>query len=79
MSKASIYYTVGNVDSKHDVKELKHEINILRGVLSVSVSEQSDRIAVDYDTSGVEPQRIQKKIENLGYNIKDVQSENHIM
>ncbi len=79
MSKASAYFTVGNIDGKHDVKELKRELDSLRGVLSVSVNEQTERIAVDFDTTGTKQECIHKKIEKLGYHISEVQFENHIM
>lgn len=79
MSKASVYFTVGNVEGKHDVKELKRELDAIRGVLSVSVNDQTESIAVDFDTSGVKQENIQKKIEKLGYDVLDVRFENHIM
>lgn len=79
MSKASAYFTVGSIDGKHDVKELKHELGTLTGVLSVSINEQTESIAVDFDTTGVDRERIQKKIEKLGYDVLDARFENHIM
>ncbi|MPL95178.1 hypothetical protein SDC9_41347 [bioreactor metagenome] len=79
MSKASAYFTVGNIDGKHDVKELKRELDTLHGVLSVSVNERTERIAVDFDTTGTEQERIQKRIEKLGYHVSEVQFENHVM
>jgi len=79
MSKASAYYTVGSIDGKHDIKELKHELGTLCGVLSVSVNEHAERIAVDFDTTGIERELIGKKIENLGYHVSEVKFENHIM
>lgn len=79
MSKASAYFTVDNVNGKHDVKELKRELDTLQGVESVSVNDKTERIAVDFDTTGVERERIQKMIETLGYRVSDVQVENHIM
>ena len=79
MSKASIYFTVDDIDGKHDVKELKRELDMLHGIQSVSVNEQTKSIAVDFDTTGVEQERIQKKIEKLGYDISDVQFEDHSM
>ncbi|MEG0980121.1 MAG: hypothetical protein RSC30_07860 [Oscillospiraceae bacterium] len=39
----------------------------------------SDRIAVDFDTTGVDSSRIQNKIETLGYDIVKIHIENHIM
>lgn len=79
MSKASMYFTVNDVNGKHDVKELKHELGMLRGVFSVSVNDQTEQIAVDFDTTGIGQQQIQRKIEILGYQIVDTHFENHVM
>lgn len=69
MSKASIYFTLSRADGKHDVKEIKKTLNMLPGVESVSVNEDSDYVAVDYDTTGVLYDRIQKQLENAGYKV----------
>ena len=53
MSKASAYFTVTNVNGKHDVKEIKRELDTFRGVISVSVNDKTENIAVDFDTTGV--------------------------
>lgn len=71
MSKESAYFTLSNMDGKHDVKELKHEIDMLPGVSSVSVNTRSDFVAVDYDTTGVRRTQIKKQIEKLGYTVED--------
>lgn len=75
MSKVSAYFTVNAIDGKGDVKELKRAINTLPGVKSVSVNARTDKVAVDFDTSGVEKDRIQKKIESLGYSVLDTRSD----
>lgn len=79
MSKASAYFTVGNVNGKHDVKELKRELDTFPGVISVSVNDKTESIAVDFDTTGVQQEQLQKRIEKLGYKITDTHFENHIM
>lgn len=79
MSKASIYFTVDNVNGKHDVKELKRELDTFPGVISVSVNDKTESIAVDFDTTGVQQEQLQKRIEKLGYGIVDTRFENHIM
>lgn len=79
MSKASAYFTVTNVNGKHDVKQLKRELDTFPGVLSVSVNDRTERIAVDFDTTGVKQEQLQKKIEKLGYDITNTKLENHIM
>ena len=79
MARASAYFTVDDISGKHDIKELKRELDTLPGVLSVSVNDETERITVDYDATGVERDRLQKKIETLGYHIADVQVENQIL
>ncbi len=79
MSKASIYFTLRNVDGKHEVKEIKRELDALPGVISVSVNDRSERVAVDFDTTGVKSINIERKLEKLGYEILDSRLENHIM
>lgn len=79
MSKASIYFTVNKVDGKHDVKQMKQGLDALPGVISVSVNESTNRVAVDFDTTGVQTARIGKQLEQMGYKILDQKLENHVM
>lgn len=79
MSKASAYFTVKDSNGKHGTKELKRELGTLHGVISVSVNELSNNIAVDFDTSGVKQEQLKTTIEKLGYDITQTQFENHIM
>lgn len=79
MSKASAYFRLENIDGKHDVKELKRELNSLHGIISVIVNENTERIAVDYDSTGVAQRQIQRVIENLGYDVVNTRFENHMM
>lgn len=53
-SKASAYFTLEEISNKHDVKAIKRELDTLPGVLSVSISDDSKRVAVDFDTTGVQ-------------------------
>jgi len=79
MSKASVYFTVKDSNGKHGTKELKRELGTLHGVISVSVNDQTDNVAVDFDTTGVEQEQLKTTIEKLGYDITQIQFENHIM
>lgn len=79
MSNASIYVTVDNVDGKHDVKELKRELDTFQGVTSVSVNDKTETIAVDFDTTAVQAERIQKRIEQLGYGIMHTRLDTNVM
>jgi copper chaperone CopZ len=78
MSNASIYFTVDKVDGTHDVKELKRELDTFSGVTSVSVNDKAETIAVDFDTTAVQKERIQKRIEQLGYEIMHTRFENNV-
>lgn len=71
MSKESVCFTVGRIAGKHDVKEIKQVLSALPGVSSVSIGEGSDRVAVDFDTTGIQIDRIRKQLEKSGYEICD--------
>ena len=79
MSEASIYFTLDNLENKHDTKAIKRELDTLPGVHSVSISDSSNRIAVDFDTTGVQPDRIRKKLEKMGYQVTDFKADNRIL
>ena len=79
MSKASAYFTLGNAAGTHDVKEIKRELDTLPGVFSVSMSDSSNQVAVDFDTTGIQSDRIQKQLEKMGYEILDSKLDHHIM
>jgi copper chaperone CopZ len=79
MSKASVYFTISNLEDKHDIKELKRELDAFSGVISVSESDGKKQIAVDFDTTGIKPEQLERKIQKLGYNIINTKFENHIM
>lgn len=79
MSKASVYFTLGHLDDKHDIKAIKRELDTLPGVYSVSISGSSNRVAVDFDTTGVQPERIEKQLEKMGCQILGSKTEDHIM
>lgn len=71
MSNRSAYFTLTGIHGTHDVEALKHELDMLPGVTSVSVNTRSDFIAVDYDSSGVQRDQIKKQIEKLGYIVEN--------
>lgn len=72
MPKESVSFTLNSVDGKHDVKQIKKALDALPGVMSVSVNAVSGHVAVDFDTTGVNSTRIQKQLEEIGYEIHDI-------
>ncbi len=79
MAKESSYFTLKNEIGKHDMKTIKQELDKLDGILSVSVNIDKSLIAVDYDNSGADHQRIQNKINNLGFETLKASNEEHVM
>ena len=69
MAKTSAYFTVSGISGKHDVKAIKRGLDTLPGVLSVSVSGDG-RVAVDFDTTGVQSSRIEKQLTDMGYHVQ---------
>lgn len=77
--KASAYYSVGGAVDSHGEKKLKRELGTLPGVLSVSISDRTGNIAVDFDSTGQSTDEIGKRIKELGYDIRSVSLAKHIM
>lgn len=73
MAKASVYFTLDKVDGKHGVKQIKQTLSALPGVSSVSVNGNSNHVAVDFDTTGIQSDRIQTQLEKAGYQILAMQ------
>ena len=74
MTKASACFTVGGISGKHDVKDIKRGLDTLPGVSSVSVSNDG-RIAVDFDTTGRQRDRIEKQLADMGYQVLDSETD----
>lgn len=75
MSIQSATYRLETITGKHDVKELKREIDTLPGVRSVSVNPQTNHVAVDFDATGVTHQEIAEKIKGLGFYVTELSCE----
>ena len=68
MAHLSTHFSQEQPADSHDVRQLKRELDTLPGVTSVSVS--GNRLAVDYDPSGVRREDIQQKVQSLGFIIQ---------
>lgn len=79
MPKESAYFIVNNLSGKHDTKVLKQQLDTFPGVISVSVSQQKKCVAVDFDNTGVNSDKLEKKICELGFDVSASKSEEHIM
>lgn len=79
MAKASVYFTLDDIGGRHDAKDIKRELGALPGVISVSTNDSADRIAVDFDTTGISTRSIEKHLEGMGFGIVDSKTDTHIM
>lgn len=79
MSKESAYFQLGDIAGLHGTKELKRELSAFPGVLSVSVNTEKNTLAVDYDSTGACCDRLEKRLEQLGYQVQGRKTENHRM
>ena len=79
MAKESIYFELPDMGISQDTKVLKRAINSLHGVISVSVNSHDKKVAVDFDSTGTNGEKITDKIKELGFtpHITDIQE--HIM
>ena len=68
MAHLSTHFSQEQPADSHAVKQLKRELDTLPGVTSVSVS--GNRLAVDYDPSGVRREDIQQNAQSLGFGIQ---------
>ena len=74
MTKANACFNVGGISGKHDVKDVKRGLDTLPGVLSVTVSNDG-RVAVDFDTTGTQRDRIEKQLADMGYQVLDSETD----
>ena len=79
MAKESSYFTLKNEIGKHDMKNIKQELDKIDGILSVSVNIDKSLVAVDYDNSGIDHQHIQNKLNNLWFEMLKASNEEHVM
>lgn len=79
MSKASLYFDLEHPESERGCGEIKRRLGAVPGVLSVSVSRDRGRVAVDYDTTGAEPDRLRGELKGCGCSIAAEHFEDHTM
>ena len=79
MSKSTVYLTVSGAGDRHSSKGLKQGLDELRGVISVSVTDDGETIVVDYDSSGIDAKGISHQIQELGYDAQIKWDRDHIV
>lgn len=79
MSKQSAYFTVSGLDGKHQVKKIKKVLDGLPGILSVSANTENNRVAVDYDSSGIDLHEIENQFKDIGIDAERNDHQDHVM
>ena len=79
MSKQSAYFRVKDLSGSHDIKNIKQNIARIPGVMSVSVNASTDKVAVDYDSTGTNCDEIKGKIEISGFEAQLLDHQDHTM
>lgn len=74
-----MYAELENLDGKHGEKELKRQLDKIPGVISVSVTNDRKQVAVDFDTTGTNPEQIRKHLDSFGLKVSGERTEEHIM
>jgi len=70
MSKETVWLNVEGMSCSHCEKRVKEALDAIRGVISVSVNLDEGKVAVDYDTTGVNEEQIKRTIIEAGYGIE---------
>lgn len=79
VAKQSAYFKVFGLHNKHQLGKIKRALNEIPGVLSVSADIQSNQVAVDYDSSGLNIENIANQLQDHGMDVKLIESQDHTM
>ncbi|MCC8123307.1 MAG: heavy-metal-associated domain-containing protein [Oscillospiraceae bacterium] len=79
MAKASIYFTLEHAMDRHMARDVKASLGGIPGVLSVAVGDGSDRISVDYDSTGTSPKALHQALSKRGLAASAEDRETHVM
>ena len=69
MSKETVLLNVEGMSCSHCEKAVKEALGEISGVISVSVNLDEGKVAVDYDTTGVNEEQIKETIIEAGYEV----------
>lgn len=67
MSKQSAYFRIPGLSESHDPKNLKKTIDSIHGVIGVSVNASTNKVSVDYDSTGTSCDEIKSEMERNGF------------
>lgn len=79
MSKQSAYFRVPDISGNHGSKDIKENLDGIPGIISVSVNASTNKVAVDYDSTGTSCDCIKDTIEKAGYTAQLLANQDHVM
>ena len=79
MSKQSAYFRVPDLSGDHGSKDIKKTVDGIHGVISVSVNASTNKVAVDYDSTGTSCDLIKSTIEEAGYTAQLIANQDNAM
>lgn len=79
MSKQSAFFRVPDLGGSHGSKDIKKSIDGIRGVISVSVNASTNKVAVDYDSTGTTCDEIKSEIEKSGFTAQLLKNQDFTM
>ncbi|MDR3645679.1 MAG: heavy-metal-associated domain-containing protein [Clostridia bacterium] len=79
VSKQSAYFRVPDLSGSHDVKAVKQSVDGIPGVISVSINAGTNKVAVDYDSTGTNCDEIREEIEKTGHLAQLLMNQDHTM
>ncbi len=75
MPSENAFFTVQRVDGIYGLGELQSALYGMHGISSVNVNSQTNEVAVNYNSSGSSYDLIENRLNKMGYQIIDDQSE----
>ena len=78
LSKQSAYFRIPGL-TEADAGQIKRSLDSIRGVFSVSVNTSTRKVAVDYDSTGTDAERIRAKFEKSGYEAQLIANQDFTM
>lgn len=79
MSKQSAYFRIPDLSQSHDPKELKKTVDSIPGVIGVSVNASTNKVSVDYDSTGTSCDEIKSTIEKSGFEAQLLKNQDFTM
>ena len=79
LSKHSAYFRIPNLGGDHGSKTIKQNLDSIHGVISVSVNLTSNKVAVDYDSTGTNSEKLKEEIQKSGFEAQLIADDNHVM